>query len=123
MKIITWKITLCAATALSLAFVSSAVARDETTAPGQHVNNVVLIENAGFTVGNSGRLPRGVNVTFFVKNLTKSAKNFKILGKATKPIAPGHQEKLTITLAKRGVYPYESTLNPTKNLRGLFDVY
>jgi len=94
-----------------------------TTSPGQRVDTLVLIENQGITVGESGRLPRGVIVVFYVKNLTKTAKNFKFLGKQTRPIAPGQQEILRVTLVRRGVYPYLSTLNPSKKLRGLFLVY
>jgi hypothetical protein len=123
MKLTAWITTLCAASILVLVFAAAALARVETTSPGQHVKEVVLIENAGITVGNSGRLPRGVNVTFFVKNLTKTPKNFQFLGKRTKPIAPGKQGKLNVTLVRRGVYPYQSTVNPNKKLRGVFDVY
>ena len=106
-----------------LVLAAPGLARVTTTSPGQHVDAVVLLEDGGITVGRNARLPRGVNVTFFVKNETKTTKNFKFLGKITKPIAPGHQARLTITLEARGVYPYLSTLHPSKAMRGLFVVY
>ena len=111
------------ALATCLLLCSTASAGVATTSPGQRVNTLVLIENHGITVGESGRLPRGVIVTFFVKNLTKSAKNFKFLGKKTQAIAPGQQAILKVTLLRRGVFPYLSTLNPSRKLRGLFLVY
>jgi uncharacterized protein (DUF58 family) len=123
MKLTVWTATLCAVAVFSLAFTVLALAGVRTTSPGQHVKEVVLIEDSGITVGNSGRLPRGVDVTFFVKNLTKTPKNFQILGKQTKSIPPGKQEKLNVTLVRRGVFPYQSSVNPNKKLRGVFDVY
>ena len=99
------------------------IARVVTTSPGGHVNTLVLIQDRGITVGEAGRLPRGVDVTFYVRNLTKTTKNFKFLGKQTKPIRPGHQAQLSVMLARRGVYPYLSTLNPSRKFRGLFLVY
>jgi len=99
------------------------IARVVTTSPGGHVNTLVLIQNQGITVGEAGRLPRGVSVTFYVRNLTKTTKNFKFLGKVTTPIRPGHQAKLRVNLDRRGVYPYLSTLNPSRKFRGLFLVY
>jgi hypothetical protein len=64
-----------------------------------------------------------VIVVFYVKNLTKTPKNFEFLGEQSRPIAPGHQATLRVTLLRRGVYPYLSTLNPSKKLRGLLLVY
>jgi hypothetical protein len=109
-----------AACAVGLASAGASIA---TTSPGQHVDAVVLIQAKGITVGDDARLPRGVNVTFFVKNLTRSPKNFRFLGKHTKVILPGKQAKLTVTLIRRGVFPYLSTVHPSKVLRGLFIVY
>ena len=116
-------VLLALATCFLLCSTSTASARVATTSPGQRVNTLVLIEGQGITVGESARLPRGVIVTFYVKNLTKSAKNFKFLGKKTRPIAPGQQATLKVTLVRRGVFPYLSTLNPSRKLRGLFLVY
>jgi hypothetical protein len=115
--------TILGAAGCALVLSGVGVARVATTSPGKHVNTVVLITNKGIAVGESGRLPRGVVVTFFVKNLTKSRKNFEFLGHTTKPIPPGKETKLTLVLQRRGVYPYLSTLNPSKLLRGLFIVY
>lgn len=101
----------------------SALAHPSTTAPGEHVDETVLLQAAGITVGGDARLPRGVDVTFFVKNLTKVTENFKILGKTTPPIKPGHTAKLSVTLAARGVFPYQSTIGDRRTERGLFVVY
>jgi len=112
-----------AAFLLALVSVGLASARINTTSPGQHVTEVVLIQSQGITVGNNARLPRGVIVTFYVKNLTQTAKNFKIFGKTTPAIRPGRQAKLTLTLEARGVFPYQSTLHASRVFRGLFIVY
>ncbi len=49
----------------------------------------VLITAKGITVGDQARLPRGVDATFYVKNLTSKIQNFSFLGKKTNPIKPG----------------------------------
>ena len=99
------------------------IARVVTTSPGGHVNTLVLIQDRGITVGEAGRLPRGVNVTFFVRNLTKTTKNFKFLGKRRSRSALDIRRSCSVQLARRGVYPYLSTLNPSRKFRGLFLVY
>jgi hypothetical protein len=114
-----------AAGLLSFACLGAQTASGEqsTTSPGQHVDETVLLQPAGISVGGNARLPRGVDVTFFVKNLTKTTENFKILGKTTPPIKPGHSAKLSVTLAARGVFPYQSTIGDRRAERGLFVVY
>jgi len=108
---------------VALASATVGLARETTTSPGSRVDTLVIIQNNGITVGESARLPRGVIVFFYVKNLTKTVKNFKFLGKETKPIRPGDQRTLRVVLNRRGVFPYLSTLNPARRFRGLFLVY
>jgi hypothetical protein len=98
-------------------------ARDATTSPGQRVDSLVLLENQGISMSENAHLPRGVIVVFYVRNLTKTPKNFRFLGKQTKIIEPGKQAVLKVTLLKRGVFPYLSTVNPSRKMRGLFFVY
>jgi hypothetical protein len=107
----------------ALASIPFGFAQATTTAPGAHAIVPVVLMKKAIAVGDGSRLPRGVFVSFYIRNLTKLTQNFTFLGKKTNPIKPGQTGVLTITLNRRGIFPYLSTLDRTRVLRGLFIVY
>jgi plastocyanin len=69
--------------------------------------DVTVGKIARFTIFNRGTKPH----------------NFKIFGKVrTTAIKPGHKASFIVRLERRGVFPYFSTLNGNKGLRGVFTV-
>jgi hypothetical protein len=108
---------------VALAAASTASAAVQTTAPGTKAILPVLITNKAIAVGNSARMPRGVLVTFVVKNESTRNQNFVFLGKRTGTLKPGGKGSFSVLLSRRGIFPYRSTLDDARPFRGLFIVY
>ncbi len=68
-------------------------------------------------------MPRGVIATFSVVNQTAKAHNFVRLGQRTPSLLPGAKASFTVTLVRRGIFPYLSSINPSSKLKGNFIVY
>ena len=63
-------------------------------------------------------------VIFTVTNKGKKPHDFKIDGKKTSPLAPGHSATLRVTFSKQGRYPYLSTISgqAAAGMKGVFTV-
>jgi plastocyanin len=63
-------------------------------------------------------------VIFTVTNRGKKQHDFKIAGKKTSLLAPGHSASLRVTFSKKGRYPYLSTVSgeAAAGLKGAFSV-
>ena len=68
-------------------------------------------------------VPMGT-VIFTVTNKGKLSHDFKIAGKKTPRLLPGHSATLTITFSKKGRYPYLSTVSgqASHGMKGVFSV-
>jgi cytochrome c553 len=81
--------------------------------------NVTLLDSR---IALSSKTAPVGTVTFVVRNKGKAKHNFKILTKKTPTIAPGKGSKLIVKFAKKGKFPYSSTLpgDAKKGLKGVF---
>ncbi len=63
-------------------------------------------------------------VIFTVTNKGKISHNFKIAGKKTPLLAPGHSATLRVRFSKKGRYPYRSTVfgQAAAGMKGVFSV-
>ena len=68
-------------------------------------------------------VPTGT-VIFTVKNKGKLSHDFKIAGKKTPRLLPGHSATLRVTFSKKGRYPYLSTVfgQASHGMKGVFSV-
>jgi hypothetical protein len=125
------------AVALALSVPALAPAARQTTAPNRAVLVNVNITDQGIktamftsqTVNGSENYfaayyaTRGQIAYFVIRNHGKKSHNFAVLGKKTKPIRPGGKAHFHLTLARRGAFPYQSTVdNGKKGFRGIFKV-
>jgi hypothetical protein len=116
--------TLFAALIAAPMFVSSGRADVATTAPGKHAIIPVTLLTRSIAIAGGPRMARGVMVSFYVRNLTKTARRFTIFGKKTALIRPGHTKVLKdVYLPRRGLFPFQSIAAGTKPVRGIFIVY
>lgn len=71
-----------------------------------------------------GQVRRGQQAYFVVLNVGKKLHNFAIFGKTTKKLRPGAKAHFHLTLARRGAFRYESTLDRGKpGFHGTLNVY
>ena len=63
-------------------------------------------------------------VIFAVTNKGKVSHDFKIAGKKTPLLSPGHSATLRVTFSKKGRYPYRSTVSgqAAAGMKGVFSV-
>ena len=82
----------------------------------------VTVTDAKFTLSKRSA-PVGT-VIFTVTNKGKRSHNFKIAGKVTPLLAPGRSATLRVTFAKKGRYPYLSTVpgQASAGMKGVFSV-
>jgi uncharacterized cupredoxin-like copper-binding protein len=95
------------------------VAAADTTAT-THV--IVTATDTKFTLSKHSA-PTGT-VIFAVTNKGTKRHDFKIAGKKTPLLAPGHSARLRVMLSTKGRYPYRSTVSgqAAAGLRGVFSV-
>jgi hypothetical protein len=127
--------------AVAVALVSSAAAfaAVKTTGPGSRLDvtvnmfdtrhDILLMTQSDYKGGLELYMTDWIDVTrgevarFTIYNKGKKLHNFKVFGKVrTKPIKPGRTATFIVPLLKRGVFPYMSTLNANKGLKGIFTV-
>jgi hypothetical protein len=127
---------ICLAVCCAVAVLASPGAA--TTQPGTTQRVYVTLTDKGIrytifdelsTGGQVGLVPargggtRGDVAIFSVRNEGKKRHDFVVLGKGTRPLAPGHRDSFAVMLLRRGSFPYESTLDRGKpGFRGLFVV-
>jgi plastocyanin len=82
----------------------------------------VTATDSKFTL-SKGSAPVGA-VIFTVTNRGTKHHDFKIAGKKTSLLAPGHSARLPVTFSKKGRYPYLSTVSgqAAAGLKGVFSV-
>ena len=99
---------LSAAVALVLALtvVGAAAARSSAT----HVATVKVTAK-DFSFALSPKTVEHGRVTFVIRNAGQAPHDFAIAGRRSKTISPGKTTRLTVTLAKRGSYPYRCTVD------------
>jgi hypothetical protein len=69
------------------------------------------------------RIVRGDVATFKVVNRGKQPHSFFLLGKKTKALKPGGKAQFTVSLLRRGSFPYyASTIKKPEGLKGVFTV-
>jgi uncharacterized cupredoxin-like copper-binding protein len=91
---------------LALTVAGAATARSTTT----HVTTIkVTAKDFSFVL--SPKTVKHGRVTFAIRNAGHTAHDFAIAGHHSKTIGPGKATKLTVTLAKRGSYPYRCTVD------------
>jgi plastocyanin len=90
---------------------------------------VMLLRQAECKGGGGCYMTEWVDITvgdlarFTIVNKGTKPHDFKIFGKVrTTAIKPGHKTTFIMSLNKRGQFPYLSTLNGNKGLRGTFSV-
>jgi plastocyanin len=90
--------------------------------PQATIRVTVSATDSKFTLSTTS-VPTGT-VLFTVTNRGKRAHNFKIAGKTTRLIAPGHSATLQVTFSKSGRYAYLSTVSgqAATGLKGTFTV-
>jgi hypothetical protein len=93
-----------------------------TTEPGDHIYVPVQITRTRIAMWNPGVEPRGLEITFHVVNKDTKAHNFSFLGKTTPPLRQGKSAELDVFLDYRGKFLYQSTINPSRRLKGYFTV-
>jgi hypothetical protein len=121
--------------AVALALGASSLARPQTTQPSQFLTILVVEYDSYLRMGvfaatatHDGlievgtNIPRGDYVSINIINKGKRAHDFKIFGKKTGPIKPGHKAHLFVTALIRGSYPYGSTLDKGKAFHGFVNV-
>jgi hypothetical protein len=94
-----------------------------TTAPGQSSSIHVRLSDTGVWIQFQGQEARGVIADFEIVNVGKEPHSFTLLGKKTPVLKPGGKASFTVTLLRRGTFPYRSTGEKGKVFRGLFVVY
>jgi|HubBroStandDraft_1064217.scaffolds.fasta_scaffold479463_1 hypothetical protein len=94
-----------------------------TTAPGQSSSIHVRLSDTGVWIQFQGQEARGVIANFEIVNVGKEPHSFSLLGKQTPVLRPGGKASFTVTLLRRGAFPYRSTADKGKVFRGYFIVY
>ena len=99
-------LSAAAALVLALAVVGAAAARSSVT----HVATVkVTAKDFSFVL--SPKTVKHGRVTFVIRNAGQAPHDFAIAGHHSKTISPGKTTRLTVTLTKRGRYPYRCTVD------------
>ena len=99
---------LLAAVVLPLTFAGAGAA---AYYPSTVKTTTVTVRAKDFSFVLSRRsVPHG-RITFVIKNVGHTPHDFAIAGHQSKTISPGKTTTLTITLAKRGSYPYRCTVD------------
>jgi uncharacterized cupredoxin-like copper-binding protein len=99
-------LSAAAALVLALTVVGAAAARSSVT----HVATIKVTEKDYSFVLSQKTVKHG-RVTFVIRNAGHAMHDFAIAGHHSKTIGPGKTTKLTVTLAKRGSYPYRCTVD------------
>ena len=119
----------CAVLALSVGVVSatagggaSSKASHATAHSTVTTHVTVTATDSRFTLSKRSA-PTGT-VIFTVTNKGKIAHDFKIAGKKTPLLPPGHSATLRVTFSKKGRYPYLSTVSgqASHGMKGVFSV-
>jgi hypothetical protein len=121
--------------AAAMTFPALAPAHTQTTQPARYLTILVVEYDKYIRLGvfastatHDGlievgtNIPRGDYVSINIINKGKRAHDFKIFGKKTAPIKPGHKAHLFVTALIRGSYPYGSTLDNGKAFHGFVNV-
>jgi plastocyanin len=115
--------TFVTAALAALVLAGAALARPETTGPGQRVTILVTLTDKALFVYDQAQMARGAIVTFQAYNNGKKPHNFSLLGKKTPNIKPKHWGHFTVTLLTRGRFPCGSTIDKGPGFHGFFTVY
>ena len=91
---------------LALTVVGAAAARSSVTDVTK-----VKVTAKDFSFVLSPKTVKHGRVTFVVRNAGHAPHDFAIAGHQSKTISPGKTTRLTVTLAKRGSYPYRCTVD------------
>jgi hypothetical protein len=94
-----------------------------TTAPGESSSIHVKLSDTGVWIQFQGQEARGVIADFEIVNVGKQPHSFSLLGRKTPVLKPGGKASFTVTLVRRGAFPYRSTPDKGKVIRGYFIVY
>jgi hypothetical protein len=117
----------------------AASAAPTTTEPGKALLVYVSIRDSGITTSfwtsttvsgqetkfvlQPGQVTRGQMAYFVVQNFGKKPHDFVLLGRKTRKLRPGAKAHFHLVLARRGEFPYRSTLDDDKAFRGIFRVF
>jgi hypothetical protein len=126
-----------AALALTLLYPPPSFGAAGTTAPGKHVLVYFVIDDkrVGHEIlrttagGGTDQLilekyvVRGDLATFIVINRGKKPHGFTFYGHKIRSLGPGKRTRFTVTLLRRGSFPYAATPGRGKAFRGVFPVY
>jgi len=101
----------------------SATVKGSDAASVSTVTRVTVIATDSKFRLSRGTAPVGA-VIFTVTNRGNKQHDFKIAGKKTPLLAPGHSTRLPVTFSKKGRYPYLSTVSgqAAAGLKGVFSV-
>jgi plastocyanin len=93
------------------------------TAKAPNVTHVTVAATDSKFMLSRHSAPTGT-VIFTVTNRGRIAHDFKIAGKKTPPLLPGHSATLRVTFSKKGRYPYLSTVagQAAAGMKGVFSV-
>jgi uncharacterized cupredoxin-like copper-binding protein len=93
------------------------------TAKAPNVTHVTVAATDSKFMLSRHSAPTGT-VIFTVTNRGRIAHDFKIAGKKTPPLLPGHSATLRVTFSKQGRYPYLSTVSgqAAAGMKGVFTV-
>ena len=121
---------VCCAVLALLVGVASAIAGGGASPKASHATAhstvtthvTVTATDLKFTLSKRS-VPTGT-VIFTVKNKGKLSHDFKIAGKKTPRLLPGHSAMLRVTFSKKGRYPYLSTVfgQASHGMKGVFSV-
>jgi plastocyanin len=107
-------------------FVPGGVARSKASHATSHSTAIthVTVTATDFKFRLSKRSAPTGTVIFTVTNKGKISHDFKIAGKKTPLLLPGHSATLRVTFSKKGRYPYRSTVSgqAAAGMKGVFSV-
>jgi uncharacterized cupredoxin-like copper-binding protein len=99
-------LSAAAALVLALTVVDTAGARSSAAAVA-----TVKVTAKDYSFVLSQKTVKRGRVTFVIRNAGQAPHDFAITGHRSKTISPGKTTRLTVTLAKRGSYPYRCTVD------------